>query len=56
MAGENVRIIDAVFRTRDGRKVYVEGVADCKSGRCRYPGSSRTLPIGDSGSGACREP
>jgi len=38
MAGENVGIIDAVFRTRDGRKVYVEGVADCKTvdGRCRY--------------------
>jgi PAS domain S-box-containing protein len=30
ISGENVGIIDAVFRTRDGMKVYVEGMADCK--------------------------
>ncbi|MCK9306827.1 MAG: PAS domain S-box protein [Methanoculleus sp.] len=38
MAGENMGIIDAVFKTRDGRKVYVEGMANCKivDGECRY--------------------
>ncbi|MCX6689880.1 MAG: PAS domain S-box protein [Methanoregula sp.] len=30
MSGENVGIIDAVFSARDGKKVYVEGIADCK--------------------------
>jgi len=30
MSGENVGIIDAVFRNRDGMKVYVEGIANCK--------------------------
>jgi PAS domain S-box-containing protein len=30
IAGENVGIIDVVFRTRDGRKVYAEGLATCK--------------------------
>jgi PAS domain S-box-containing protein len=37
-AGENMGIIDAVFKTRDGRKVYVEGMANCKivDGECRY--------------------
>ncbi|MCK9593720.1 MAG: PAS domain S-box protein [Methanoregula sp.] len=29
MSGENVGIIDAVFTTRDGKKVYVDGIADC---------------------------
>jgi|GEM_PF-435836 len=37
-AGENVGFIDAVFTTRDGRKVYVEGMANSKivDGKCRY--------------------
>jgi PAS domain S-box-containing protein len=30
ISGENVGIIDAVFRARDGKKVYVEGIANCK--------------------------
>ncbi|WP_332449954.1 PAS domain S-box protein [Methanoculleus sp.] len=38
MAGESVGIIDAIFKTRDGRKVYVQGIADCKivDGAARY--------------------
>lgn len=38
MDGENVGLIDAVFKTRDGRKVYVEGVVSCRTvdGRCQY--------------------
>ncbi|MDP2797561.1 MAG: PAS domain S-box protein [Methanoregula sp.] len=38
ISGENVGIIDAVFRTRNGRKVYVEGMANCKTveGRPQY--------------------
>ncbi|MDD4252013.1 MAG: PAS domain S-box protein [Methanoculleus horonobensis] len=38
MDGENVGLIEAVFRARDGRKVYVEGVASCRmvDGRCQY--------------------
>ena len=31
MAGENVGIIDAIFRTSDGKKLYVEGIVDCKT-------------------------
>ena len=30
MAGEHVGMIDAIFRTSDGRKLYVEGIVDCK--------------------------
>jgi PAS domain S-box-containing protein len=30
ISGENVGIIDAVFKTRDGVRVYVEGMANCK--------------------------
>ena len=30
ISGENVGIVEAVFRARDGRKVYVEGIANCK--------------------------
>lgn len=30
VSGENVGIIDAVFRTRSRMKVYVEGMADCR--------------------------
>jgi PAS domain S-box-containing protein len=30
IAGENVGIVDAVFKKRDGTRVYVEGMADCK--------------------------
>lgn len=30
LAGENVGIIDAVFRTREGKRVWVEGIASCK--------------------------
>jgi PAS domain S-box-containing protein len=29
-AGENVGIIDVVFKTRDGKKVYAEGLSTCK--------------------------
>lgn len=38
IAGENVGIIDAVFRTSDGKKLYVEGIVDCKivDGRPQY--------------------
>lgn len=38
IAGENVGIITAVFRTRDGKRVYVEGLANCKliEGVCQY--------------------
>lgn len=38
ISGENVGIIDTVFTTRDGRKIYVEGIADSKivDGECRY--------------------
>ena len=38
VSGENVGIIDAVFTTRDGRKIYVEGMAESKivDGECRY--------------------
>jgi PAS domain S-box-containing protein len=38
IAGENVGIIDAVFKTRDGTRVYVEGMANCKllEGACQY--------------------
>jgi PAS domain S-box-containing protein len=38
ISGENVGIIDATFRTRDGVKVYVEGMANCKliDGLCQY--------------------
>ena len=30
ISGENVGIIDAIFKTRDGNKVYVEGIANCR--------------------------
>jgi len=30
IAGENVGIIDATFKDHTGKKVYVEGIADCK--------------------------
>jgi PAS domain S-box-containing protein len=30
ISGENVGIIDAVFKDRAGKKVYVEGIANCK--------------------------
>ena len=30
ISGENVGIIDAVFKTRTGMRVYLEGIADCK--------------------------
>ncbi len=30
VSGDNVGIIDAVFKTRSGLKVYVEGMADCR--------------------------
>lgn len=38
ISGENVGIIDAVFKTRDGTRVYVEGMANCKlqKGTCQY--------------------
>ena len=38
ISGENVGIIDAVFRARNGRKIYVEGMADCRivNGACQY--------------------
>ena len=38
ISGENVGIIDTVFRTRDGKKVYVEGMTNCKlvEGTCQY--------------------
>jgi PAS domain S-box-containing protein len=37
-SGENPGIIDAVFRTRDGVRVYVEGMVNCKfiDGACTY--------------------
>ena len=31
ISGENVGIIDAAFKTSNGTKVYVEGIADCKT-------------------------
>ena len=30
ISGENIGIINAIFRTRDGRRVYVEGMANCR--------------------------
>jgi len=38
ISGESVGIIDAVFKTRDGRKVYVEGMATSRmeDGKCQY--------------------
>jgi PAS domain S-box-containing protein len=38
IAGENVGIIDAIFKTHDGGRVYVEGMATCKlvDGVCKY--------------------
>ncbi|MFA4850112.1 MAG: PAS domain S-box protein [Methanoregula sp.] len=38
ISGENIGIIDATFRTKDGKKVYVEGMANCKlvEGTCQY--------------------
>ncbi|MBP7299682.1 MAG: PAS domain S-box protein [Methanoculleus sp.] len=38
LSGESAGIIDAIFKTRDGRKVYVEGIADSRivDGRCQY--------------------
>ena len=38
LSGENRGILDAVFRTRDGTRVYVEGMANCKfaEGKCQY--------------------
>jgi PAS domain S-box-containing protein len=38
ISGENVGIIDAVFRAHDGKKVYVEGIASCRmvEGRPQY--------------------
>ena len=30
ISGENIGIIDAVFKTRNGMKVYVEGISECK--------------------------
>ncbi|MFA4861399.1 PAS domain S-box protein [Methanoregula sp.] len=38
ISGENVGIIDAVFKSRDGRKIYVEGMAGCRivNGTCQY--------------------
>ncbi len=38
ISGENVGMIDAAFKTRDGKKVYVEGMANCKigEGACQY--------------------
>ena len=38
LSGEGVGIVDAIFKTRDGKKVYVEGIADGKmaDGRCQY--------------------
>jgi PAS domain S-box-containing protein len=38
ISGENVGIIEAIFRTRKGTKVYVEGMANCKlaEGTCQY--------------------
>ena len=30
ISGENVGILDAVIQARDGRKVYVEGIASCR--------------------------
>ncbi|OPY37211.1 MAG: sensory histidine kinase AtoS [Methanoregula sp. PtaU1.Bin051] len=30
LAGENVGIIEVIFKTRDGKKVYIEGLANCK--------------------------
>ncbi|MDP3395998.1 MAG: PAS domain S-box protein [Methanoregula sp.] len=38
ISGENVGIIDAVFKTRNGNKVYVEGIANCrmKDGKPEY--------------------
>ncbi len=30
LSGENVGIIDATFKTRNGMKVYIEGITDCK--------------------------
>jgi len=46
-AGENVGFIDAVFTTRDGRKVYVEGKRTARSWTVNAGipgGSSRTSP------------
>jgi PAS domain S-box-containing protein len=38
ISGRNVGIIDAIFRTRDGEKVYVEGMATCRlvEGKCQH--------------------
>ena len=38
ISGENVGIIDAIFRTREGRRVYVQGIANCKhvDGICQF--------------------
>ncbi|MGA2162347.1 MAG: PAS domain S-box protein [Methanoregula sp.] len=30
IAGENVGIIDVIFKTRNGKKVFAEGIANCK--------------------------
>jgi len=30
MAGENIGIIDAIFKAKSGKKVYVEGISSCK--------------------------
>jgi len=38
ISGESVGIIEATFKTRDGKKVWVEGMANCKmqDGVCQY--------------------
>jgi len=38
ISGENVGMIDAVFRKRNGERVYVEGMSSCKlvEGKCQY--------------------
>ncbi len=38
ISGENVGIIEAAFQTKEGKKIYIEGIASCrmKDGRCLY--------------------
>ena len=38
MAGENVGIIEVAFKTRDGKKVYMEGLSSCRitNGNAQY--------------------
>jgi PAS domain S-box-containing protein len=38
ISGDNVGIIDTAFRTRSGNRIFVEGIASCRTvaGKCQY--------------------